>query len=191
MKNFENARTEMIDLGKKTVLPGFIEAHTHIDLTGMMTSEFVVNCRIPPLKDNDDVLGRIAARAQKTPKGETILAHGRWMQPYLSRAELDRVAPEHPVILKYNMHLYLLNSCALQKHGITRVRPTPEELFATAPGAQIQRDPLTGEPNGFLQDAWDFLYPGSPSPFSYEETRAAIQHGLNTYVLSGVTSFTG
>ena len=133
MKDLENARTETIDLGKKTVLPGFIEAHTHIDLTGMMTSEFVVNCRIPPLKDNDDVLGRIAARAQKTPKGETILAHGRWMQPYLSRAELDRVAPEHPVILKYNMHLYLLNSCALQKHGVTRVRPTAEETENRGP----------------------------------------------------------
>ena len=67
MKNFENARTEMIDLGKKTVLPGFIEAHTHIDLTGMMTSDLVVNCRIPHRKDSDEVLARIAGKAKETP----------------------------------------------------------------------------------------------------------------------------
>jgi len=190
MKDLKAGHAEMIDLDKNTVLPGFIEAHTHVDLTGMMTSDFVVDCRIPPLNDNDEVLGRIRAKAQQTPKGELILAHGRWMQPYLSRVELDRIAPEHPVILKYNMHLYLLNSCALKKHGITKVWPTAEELFAEAPGGQIQRDPLTGEPNGFLEDAWDFLYPGSPSPLSYEETKAAIKHGLDTYIRSGVTSIT-
>jgi predicted amidohydrolase YtcJ len=190
MKDFKDGRTEMIDLDQKTVLPGFIEAHTHVDLTGMMTSDFVLDCRIPPLDDNDAVLGNIQAKAQTIPKGELILAHGRWMQPYLSKADLDRIAPDHPVILKYNMHLYLLNSCALRKHGITKEQPAAEKLFEEAPGAQIQRDPLTGTPNGFLEDAWDFLYPGSPSPLSYDETKAGIRHGLDAYTRSGVTSIT-
>ncbi len=190
IKDLKTSHTEMIDLGGKTVLPGFIEAHTHVDLTGMMTSEFVLDCRIPPLANNDEVVEKIQAKVRETPKGRLILAHGRWMQPYLNKTDLDRAAPEHPVILKYNMHLYLLNSRALEKFGITRMHPTAEALFAKAPGAQIQRDPFSGEPNGFLEEAWDFLYPGSPSPLTYEETKIAIKHGVDTYARSGVTSIT-
>jgi len=184
------SHTEKIDLKGKTVLPGFIEAHTHVDLTGMMTSDLVVNCRIPPLKNNEEVLKRLKEKVQNTPKGQLILAHGRWVQPNLKKEQLDEIAPEHPVILKYGMHLYLLNSFALKKHGISTDRPTPEEFFEKAPGAQIQRNPLTGEPIGFLGDAWDFLYPGSPSPLSYQDTKAGIINGLNTYVRAGVTSIT-
>ena len=179
VKQAAGPATEQIDLQGKTLLPGFVEAHTHVDLTGMMTSDLVLDCRMPPRQNNDEILKLIKQKAQETPRGELILAHGRWVQPYLTKTQLDEVAPDHPVILKYNMHFYLLNTCALKKHGISKDHPTPEELFAKAPGAQIQRDPLTKEPNGFLEDAWDFLYPRSPSPFSYEQTKYAIKHGLS------------
>ena len=39
--------TCVIDLGGKTMVPGFIDAHAHIDMYGMMTSNLVVDCRIP------------------------------------------------------------------------------------------------------------------------------------------------
>ncbi len=53
-------RTEQINLAGRTLLPGFIDAHTHNDIYGMMTSDLVVDCHIPPLQSVDDILKAIA-----------------------------------------------------------------------------------------------------------------------------------
>jgi len=185
-----DAKTQCIDLKGKSVLSGFIDAHTHVDLVGIMTSELVVDCHIPPLRSVNDILEKIREKTFTTPKGELIIGQGRWAQPYPTRKQLDQVAPDHPVLIKNTMHSYWLNSSALKRFNITKDRPTSKELFEADPGGIIYRNPKTGEPTGFVDEAWNYLFPQSHSPFSYEQTQSALKEGLNKYSSLGVTTIT-
>lgn len=187
----KGAQTQVIDLKRKTVLPGFIDAHTHVDLLGLsFYEEAMLDCHIPPNKCVDDILMKIRERVKKTPEGELILGHGRFVQPYPTKRQLDEVAPRHAVIIKNSMHSYRLNSCALQKYGIDRNRPVPEELFQIDPGGIVYRDAKTGEPTGYLEECWNFMFPDARSPFPYDITKSFIKTGLDCFSTAGVTSIT-
>ena len=181
-------KTGKIDLKGKTLIPGFIDAHTHNDMYGMMTSDLVVDCHIPPLESVDNVLRSIRLRAESTSKGNLILGQGRPFQPYPSKGQLDEVAPDHPVVIKPSMHWYLLNSAALKKFNITTEHPTFEELFAVDPCGVIQRDLKTAEPTGYVEECWNYMFPRSRSPFSYEQTSRVVKEGLDKHSRYGVTS---
>lgn len=181
---------QRIDLAGKTVLPGFIDVHTHLDLTSVMTSDLVVNCHIPPLRSLEDVLERIRIRTEQVPKGELIIGQSRWAQPFPTKGQLDEIAPNHPVLLRNTMHFYLLNEMALRKFGITKDRPTNKELFEIDPGGIIYRHPHTGEPSGQVFDAWNFLFPKSRSPFGYGEMKRALKAGIQRFSSLGITTVT-
>lgn len=185
---FKSDSTLVIDLDGKTMIPGFIDAHTHLDLFSTMTSEYVVDCHIPPLKNVEDIIGKIKEFVDRKPEGELIIGQGRLDQAYPTREQLDRVAPRHPVLLKSTMHHYYLNSCALQNFNINRYNPSLEELMSTDPGSYIERDPVTGEPTGFAFDCWSYMFPGSRSPFSHEENYQAIKAGMDLMTSYGITS---
>lgn len=180
--------TGKIDLTGKTLIPGFIDAHTHNDMYGMMTSDLVVDCHIPSLGSVEDILEAIRQKISAVPKGDLILGQGRPFQPYPTQDQLNQVAPEHPVIIKPSMHWYLLNAVALKKFNITKNNPTFEELFAVDPCGVIHRDLKTGEPTGYVEECWNYMFPRSQSPFPYEETRRVVKEGLNTHSRYGVTS---
>ena len=127
IEDLKGKHTEMIDLGKKTLLPGFIDAHTHVDLLGMAASDVVVDCHMPPVNNVDEILKKIKEKVDKTTKGELVLAQGRFVQPYPTKEQLDAVSPNHPVIIRNSMHAYRLNSFSLKKFHITRDKPTFEE----------------------------------------------------------------
>lgn len=143
------SRTRVMDVKGKTVLPGFIEPHTHFMSFGSRLR--MVNVRTPPNRTISDVLERIKERARKTAKGEWIQAQGyehtaieekRWP----TRAELDSAAPEHPLVITYrSSHVWMANSKALQLAGIDKHTPQPE-------GGHIDKDPRTGEPTGVLRE---------------------------------------
>src|SRR5699024_3613383 len=63
-----------------------------------------------------------------------------------TRWDLDRVAPEHPVVLKRTCnHMVVVNSKALERRGITKQTRNPI-------GGHIDRDEKTGELIGLLQE---------------------------------------
>lgn len=188
IEQLAGTETQRIDVKGKTVIPGFIDAHTHNDMYGMMTSDLVVDCHIPPLHSVNDIPKAIKEKAFSLPEGELILGQGRTFQPYPSREQLDQVAPRHPVIIKPSMHWYLLNSYALRRFRIDREHPTFEELNEVDPCGFIQRDLQTGEPTGYVEECWNYLFPKSRSPFSYEDTKRVVREGLNKHTRYGVTS---
>jgi len=190
MKKYQSDNTEMVDLEKRVMLPGFIDAHNHVDLVGMAASDLVVDCHVPPLKNVDEILAKLKERVKKTLPGELVIGHGRFDQPYPDRYMLDKIAPEHPLILRNSMHEYTLNSFALRKFKITRDYPSAEELFEIEPGAIIERDLETGEPTGYIFEGWNYLFPYSHSPFPYETTKRFIKFGLDRFSRAGVTSVT-
>ncbi len=128
VKNLKTAATEMVDGGGMTVVPGFIDAHSHPSEAGI--SELLdVNCDLRSIAAIKDV---ISQRAAKTPPGEWIkgfkyddtkLREGR----PLNRRDLDEAAPNNPVIVTHRGgHTSVYNSQAFAKAGITASTPDPE-----------------------------------------------------------------
>src|SRR2546426_596529 len=150
LKN-KGERTKMVDLGGKTVLPGLIDSHTHP--TGAAMTEF--DHPLPDMETIQDVLDYLKARTKVVPEGEWIILQQVFItrlkeQRYPTRAELDRVAPKHPVAFRTGPDASV-NSLALQLNGIDRNYKIPEGV----PG-KIEKD-ANGEPTGILRTAGNYF----------------------------------
>ena len=142
-------KTKIIDLKKRTVVPGLIDSHIHIISggLGMKKVQLAEASSITELLDT--IAGHI--RDNQVPAGEWIVASSDWYVNQLkenrfpTRWELDRVAPQNPVFLPRGAHQSASNSLALKLGGITKESPSPA-------GGEIVKDPKTGELNGTLVD---------------------------------------
>jgi hypothetical protein len=153
--DYENAKlwksddTEVIDLEEKTMLPGFIESHIHPTLYGMNLLE--LDCRPIKTPTIKSILDKVEREVEKTPAGQWIRGWG-WDDSKLedkripAKKDLDKVAPNHPVILKRTCgHMAVVNSKALEISGITKDTENPK-------GGHIVRETDTGELTGLLQE---------------------------------------
>jgi predicted amidohydrolase YtcJ len=174
---FIDGATEIVELSGRAVVPGFIDAHTHLQGTAEALY-FRLPVQIPPLANAKEVLEKVRARVQELPPGTWVVGQGTYGQPMPSPQELDRVAPDHPVVLRWSAHDGVANAKALRVSGIDRATPDP-------PGGRIEKGP-DGEPNGYLREAMHLL--ATPEP-SYDETRDAIQKTfMDPFLSNGVTS---
>jgi len=144
------ARTEILDLAGKTVLPGFIDVHTHAMewAKGILRDE--IDSNFPKVRTVADIAEEVRRRAAAAEPGEWIVGYG-WddakleERRYVTKSDLDPVAPHNPVYLVHvSGHLSVANSAALQEAGITADTADPE-------GGLIERD-AAGEPTGILKD---------------------------------------
>ena len=145
LRTLAGPATQTIDLGGRTVTPGWIDAHLHFLAYGLSLREIdLIN-----VPTRDAALERIAARAATTPAGQWLTGRGwdqvLWPEPvFPTAAQLDAVTPHHPAFLRRKCgHAGWANSLALKLAGITRTTPDPA-------GGAIERDPATGEPTGIL-----------------------------------------
>ena len=115
----KGARTQVIDLAGRMVLPGLIDSHVH---STPQTTEF--DHPIPDMESMADVLKYVAGRAAALGEGKWIEVRQVFItrlkeQRYPTREELDRVAPNHPVQFSTGPDS-MLNSLALKLAGIDR-----------------------------------------------------------------------
>ena len=142
--------TKVLDLGGKTVLPGFIDAHIHV-LSSGIRHVMAADCDVPTLKQ---VQAGLKERAGKTPAGQwvqgfkfddtktdrTASNEGR----HLYRDDLDAVTTAHPILVAHRAgHVYYMNTAALEAAGFNDETPDP-------PGGRLGRDPDTGRLNGMI-----------------------------------------
>jgi predicted amidohydrolase YtcJ len=136
--------TDTLDLGGRTVLPGFIDAHTH--LLGYAETRLEVSLR--GVRSEDEAVDRVRVRAEQVPAGSWIQGHGwdknTWPgEHFPTKASLDAAVSQHPVALaSYDHHSLWVNSEALRLAGVTAATPEPDD-------GQIARDG-DGEPTGML-----------------------------------------
>jgi predicted amidohydrolase YtcJ len=140
------AGAEERDLGGRPVYPGFIDAHHHLSFAATYAN--FPEVRTPPYRTVEQILAEISRLAERTRAGEWIVAVG-YNEIDLSghrkptRFDLDRVAPEHPVLLiHFTYHEGVLNSLGLERSGLL-TRPNEGR------GGWIERT-ASGEPNGIV-----------------------------------------
>ncbi len=170
-------RTEVVELSGRVLLPGFIDAHTHVDGTAE-NEHFRVQIQVPPLSGPEEIIERLKARAKDLPRGSWIVGQGSYAQPMPSREDLDREIPDHPVLLRWSAHDFLINRKAAEISGITKETPDPE-------GGTIERGP-DGEPQILRETATRLAKVQNPT---YAEMREAIRQSLHDLFLAqGVTT---
>src|SRR5688572_20642217 len=146
-QRYVGSSTRVVDLMGKTVVPGMTDAHQH--LSGVGFREMTLN--LEGTTSLEDFLGRVKARVDQAKPGEWVTGRGWietfWKPPvFPTRAQLDQIAPNNPVILtRADGHASVVNSAALKIAAVDKNTPNPF-------GGEISKGP-DGELNGMLIDA--------------------------------------
>ncbi|OWQ94032.1 amidohydrolase [Sphingopyxis bauzanensis] len=176
------------DLKGATLLPGFIDAHSHFTVATMSAGGLdlrdTAHGAITDIPGVQAVIRSHVARSPAKPGGWTtvwqfdqeVLAEKR----YITRAELDAVAPDRPlVVLHVSLHGAVANSAALKAVGIDEATPVP-------PGGMMLRDDM-GKLNGvLLEKAMFLLLAKLPQPTA-EQKLAALDDAQSAYFAEGYT----
>jgi len=182
--------TKVIDLGGKSLVPGFLDGHSHFINCLQVSRQ--ANCFAPPAGPGKSIAEIIAAlkRCQqqyKTPKGEFIVGYGYDGDAIsdgreLTAADLDEAFPDNPVFVQHvSLHGAVCNSAALAKFKVTKDTPTPQ-------GGIIVRKANSTEPAGLLMEAaWIPIFSNLPKP-SEEELLKRFQEGQQIYAAAGITT---
>lgn len=167
----EGAR--VTDLKGGTVLPGLTDSHCHI--FGIGAREMTLN--LEGTTSLDDFLAKVKERVAKTPRGEWVTGRG-WIETFWkpqifpTRADLDKVSPDNPVLLeRADGHGSVANSAALKIAGVTKETPNPF-------GGEILKDKKTGEPLGMLLDRAEELVGKHVPPPSAAAKEQALLLGV-------------
>jgi predicted amidohydrolase YtcJ len=141
----DGVETTIVDLDGRTVLPGFIDAHTHLEMVGRRAREADLGGATGP----SDCLDRLQARRDET--DDWVLGFGydesEWTDSrYLTREDLDAVSTDRPVAaFREDMHLASVNSVVLDRYG------------ADLPDRDVRQS--GGDPTGVLvEDALDAVW---------------------------------
>jgi len=180
--------TRVIDLKRRSVLPGLFDNHTHVIRGGL---NYNLELRWDGVRSLADAMDMLRRQVAVTPAPQWVRVVGGFTEhQFVERRlptidEINAAAPDTPVFL---LHLYdraLLNGAALRPVGYTRDTPEP-------PGGQITRD-ANGNPTGLLlakpnaMILYATLAKGPKLPFDYQvnSTRHFMRE-LNRLGVTGV-----
>jgi predicted amidohydrolase YtcJ len=177
--------TRSIDLKGRVVIPGINDTHVHLGYSapvgGTLPSD-PANWREGP--EPQHILDGLAALARGTPPGTWLRADMglRIRRSSLRRSALDKIAPDHPVLLKATYgHGSLVNSRALRLIGVSDSTPDPVGgWYEREPGTRV----MTGLLDGSAQyDAWNAYFSSAPEVMAAELRRnaaEALRYGITT-----------
>ncbi len=180
----KSAGSRVVDCGGGTVLPGFHDAHMH--LLAYAATMLAVDCRPSAVSSIQDIKRAIGDRVSHTREGEWIRAWGYDETSLIegrhpTRRDLDEAAPGHPARLDHrSSHACVLNTMALERVGIGI-------SFSEPPGATVERELDSGEPNGLLFEMGEYL-DGRIPPLSRDQIETSVRMASTTLLMHGITS---
>jgi predicted amidohydrolase YtcJ len=173
------ASPEVVDLGARCVLPGFVDSHVHFPTWAVAQRQV----RLEGTQSLDDVLARVGAALPEARSGGWLRGLGwrdeEWQPHALPTKEaLDAVTGDVPTaLIARDYHSLWLNSAGLARaNGDLEVR-----------GGVVERDE-TGTPTGVLREeaAWQFKERFLEIPD--DEYVDAMRAGLRIAAARGVTA---
>lgn len=202
VRDLAGPNTRALDLQGRTVVPGWIDAHAHMEREGLKT----LRPSLAHARTIADVLAVVRAEAERLPKGQWIVTMPVGQPPYFfggpanlaegrmpNRHELDAVAPDHPVYIPGLFGNWgvppghsALNSLALQLNHIDH------DTCPDCVGLQIERGP-DGLPTGVIVETnkrpvIEFSVLTQVPPFSFADRLEGLRRSLPLYHACGTTS---
>lgn len=176
------AGARRIDLGGRTLIPAFHDAHAHLWKMGHLLTTML---DLRGVESVEAVVAKVAAFRARRPAGAWLLGRGfneaamreRRMP---TRQDLDRAAPGQPVVLTRTCgHIYAASSAALAAAGI--------DAATTAPvGGEIDHDDA-GQPTGVLRETAMGLLNRVMPPPTDDDYEAMIAAALRHQLSLGIT----
>lgn len=172
--------TRVVDLKGRALLPGFIDAHSHVEGMADVESHFI-NIQAPPLKDGKAIIAKLKEAQAKLPAGAWLVGQGTYNQVMPTRAEIDAAFPDNPVRLIWSAHDSLINHKAALAMGMTKDFPEPPAGFS----GHYER-----LPNGEVSIVRDAPAPWpKKAVFTYPELKEGVRWILDDFYLKrGVTT---
>ena len=178
-----HAGTKCIDLGGRTLVPGFNDAHAHIWKIGHLLTSMLDLRRVTSVAE---IVGDVRRCADRLPPDAWLLGRG-YNEAALhegrapTRHDLDQASQTRPVVLTRTCgHIYSVNSVALARAGIAVDTAAPV-------GGVIERDER-GEPNGLLHETAMGLINRVMPPPTAVDFEAMIVAALRHQLSLGITS---
>jgi len=181
--DLKGATTESINANGVTIVPGFIDSHTHLS----SGSKIVTGINLTGIREKSVWLEMIAERVKTMEPGEWLLG-GRWDYTFENKGlptrwELDKVSPNNPVALSdIDGHSMWVNSLAIEKANIRANSEVPL-------GGQILVNKSSGEPNGILlEGAMQLIWDAPTYVRDSDLSRDQIEQVLDYANSFGITS---
>jgi len=182
--DLKGATTESINANGATIVPGFIDSHTHLS----SGSKIVTGINLTGVREKSVWLEMIAERVKTMEPGEWLLG-GRWDYTFENKGlptrwELDNVSPNNPIALSdIDGHSMWVNSLAIEKANIRANSEVPL-------GGQILVNESSGEPNGILLEGamqliWDAPTYIRDSDLSRDKIEQVLDYA-NSFGITGV-----
>lgn len=174
---------ECIDIAGGLVVPGFVDGHVHITLTGSS----MLKAQLQGSGSLEGIQQRLLEWAEDNPDEPRIIGtnwvHGDIPNGTPTRDMLDAIFPDRPVyLMAFDFHSSWVNSAALAELGITRDTPDPQ-------GGRIVRDEKTGEATGYLLETANVIYVGALlRQLEAEKVEQNIVTALDGFCRAGITS---
>ena len=181
----KNASTRVIDSRGKRLIPGIIDAHTHIINEG----GFNYTLRWDGVPTLRQALAMLSEQAKRTPEGQWVKVIGGWT-PYQfeekrfpTMDELRKAVPNRPLMVQYAYNRGFMNQQAMDAFGVGT------DKFPLVPGTELEKD-AQGKYTGVIH-GYTFMFVAMetmvPQLTFDEEVSSMVQtiHGINRF---GVTS---
>jgi len=175
--------TKVIDLGKRLVLPGFIDSHCH---PAYGAAHELFDVMFTGLHSLEEYKKAIRDFAAKHPDAKFIKGRG-WSNALFGKAGpdkklIDEIVRDIPVALDDDSgHVTWVNSKALEMAGITKETKDPRK-------GMIERDPQTGEPTGTLRGSADRLVADIFPDYTVEQLMQALEAYQKMAAQFGITT---
>lgn len=168
--------TEIIDLNGNTLMPAFIDAHSHI----FALAKSLMQISIDGLTSIEEIKNCLAEYKKENRTNEWIIVNGYdnnilKNRQHITKNELDEIFPDTPVIIENkSRHNGVVNSKALEMLGITKTTANPE-------GGRIFYDTGLLEENAFIDSLKKIPLP------KMEEIINAFKEAQEIYASHGIT----
>lgn len=167
--------TKVVDLAGRAVMPGFIDAHTHWEVTAHIRRIWID----ATLEAPERVLEILREEVARREPGEWIVISSGFIQSLPTKQTLDEIAPRHPVVIRRTMHTQMANTLAFELSGLS---PDVPHMMRQS---RMHVD-NAGRFTGFVEDSFDQFAVTEPTE---EELEAALLHVAHElFLANGITT---